>query len=466
MMGTEHELSVVFNSRRNPEEDLLSENYDPEVYEYRPLSLYDVPSESRGIVWRNQSDTLKILNNGSFLQEFTDRPCEIATPECSKPSELLAYSLATREIISEWASYLLENNSLNYRSVSLHERVIDSHGNTWGEHDNFSLNSDEKHWVDLSGLTPGVIWLHILTRSCVSGSGHVNNTDRGWTLSQKLPTVKEINNKTWGSTGFFGNQSRIEIRCSDKNVSQWSHMMRIGSMALILALARTGYKTNDLGFDEEDVFDQKYIGTHDRLHVNKDGEVKFTHDAKTAISIQKSLAEACLDLAIKEGFDDEYKFIAKEWFKHCEKLELEIYSQDSVDLSNFLHTDWASKFYIIQQKISNEYNNGFKKPFGYEASAQDLIYDRILFDRPMYNSKIYRIDGHGYKLNKRFKQRVLIGEKAVKNAMISPPNTRAKLRVELIKDLENQNCDIEYVEWDIIEWLDSNRHSFKHYFDD
>lgn len=469
MMGTEHELSLVFNHRKN---DSYTENLDIELFEddeeyFNVQSIYRVPTYPDNVLWENQFSNLKILENGSLLQDLNERPLEIATPECSKPSELLAYSLAARELVCQWAEHLLENNSNKLRSVSLHERVIDSHGNTWGEHDNYSLNSGEKHWGDTPGMTPGILWLHILTRGCVSGAGHINGRTNEWALSQKLPTVTEINNKKWGSTGLHSDHERLEVRCSDKNISQWSHMMRLGSMALVMALARVGYKSNKLGFSDDDVENLSNIGAFDRVAVNKLGEIKFSHDAKIAVTIQKSLAEACLDVIEKEGLGDEYKNIAKAWYSHCEKLDKEIFTDKSIELSNFLHTDWAAKFYFIQQRLKNDSNNGQARgPFDYQSLAQDLYYDRIHFDAPMVRGKVYKVDGLGYKLNKRIKQRTVLASHAIKQALNNPPDTtRASDRVKLLKELNDKGCFVEYVEWDMIEWMDDNQSTYKHYFD-
>lgn len=471
MMGTEHELSLLFNYRASSEVDDVRDINSILQSQEESLdssSLYQVPSLLDEVIWENDFGNQKILKNGGVFQEFQIGPLEIATPECSKPAELLSYSLAAREQVCNWTQFLVQNNSDTLRSVSLHERVVDSCGNTWGEHDNYSLNSSECHWSDDPDNIPRLIWLHALTRGCVSGAGHVNGQVNGWSLSQKLPTVSDINGKKWGSTGLFCNDERLEIRCSDKNISQWSHLIRIGSMALVMALERSGFDIEGIGFKDSEIEKKSNIGTFDKLLVNSKGDVKFSHDAKIAVSVQKALAEACMLLVEKEGMDDEYKSIARSWYSHCENLDKEVFSGSSIQLDKFLHTDWASKFYLIQKKYTNDLENGtIRIPFDYQAQAQDLYYDRILFDAPVAKGKIYRVEGYGYNFNKRLKQRNIIAASAIKNAMANAPqSTRAGERITLLNELNDNKHKVENVRWNMVQWTESDQSTYKHYFQD
>lgn len=471
MMGTEHELSVVFK----PRDSHLLKQYNDESYDSPDIDfintqglehLYDTPTTSGDVIWENPTSSVKVIKNGSVFMEYNGRPLEIATPECSSPKQLVAYSIASRILITEWARTLLDDKSDSIRSISIHDRVIDAHGNTWGEHDNYSFNAGQKKWGYNADETPPVIWLHALTRGCVTGAGFINGHRRQWTLSQKLPTVTEISNKKWGSTGFFNCDNRLEVRCSDKNVSQWSHVTRIGSMAMVMALAHTGFDTSRLGLDKDSIYDEKLIGTFDLIRVNKLGGIEFTSVTKIANSIQRLLSEACLEAIEKGDIPDEYKGIASGWHRHCDLLESEFKKAGPLDLSQFMYTDWAAKFYLVEQKIKDDIPKKTERsPFDYTAMAQDLYYDRILLDAPEPYGKIYEIEGTGYKLNKRIPKRSILGAVALKDAINYPPSTtRASERVQKIVDLKDNDCHIDFVDWDMIEWIDENNDTYKHYF--
>jgi len=237
-------------------------------------------------------------------------------------------------------------------------------------------------------------------------------------------------------------------------------------MAMVLALARTGFDTSRIGLDSDSVYDEKIIGTFDLIRTKRHGELEFTHVSKIANSIQRLISEACLEAIEKGDIPNSYKPIASEWYKHCELLDAECKKDEVLNLTKFMYTDWGSKFYLIQQRLIADMANGIERnPFDYTAMAQDLYYDRILLDAPEPNGKIYEVEGTGYKLNNRIPERNILGSLDIKNATNYPPGTtRAFERVQKVIELNDSNCHIDYVDWDMIEWIDSNHDTYKHYF--
>jgi len=464
IMGTEHELSITIEQRKNVTFDEVydddSDDIDDESGTVSQDSLFFESIEDNTLVHLNNLEpSIKTLTNGGVVSSIFSRPLEIATPECKDPKELVTYSIASRLLIKKWVrDYLLENYSL-IRSISINERVIDSYGNTWGEHDNFALLPSESGYGVIQSVTPPLIWLHLLTRGVISGAGAVSGRGgRCWSISQKLPTVGTIHDKKWGSTGMFGDDERLEIRCSDKNISEWAHLMRIGSAALVLALTRSGFNIDKLGVDEQ-FYDVTKAGDYDALHTSKTGDVKLSYDAKIAITIQKILAEASLEMLEKyDSSANLYKQIALKWHQFSEKLEKASMTDQPLDLSQFLESDWASKFYTIQNRMKTDISKGYlREPYDYNARAQDIMYDRITFDCPISGAKIYETEGIGFKLNNRVSSRKFINQKNINESIATPPSlSRGEKRTKFIKFLIDSDCSVTSFDWSFITWEDKD----------
>lgn len=477
LMGTEHELSIAFNKRISINPYSLD---DLEIDIHRdPTSLIDdfnsINSDSffnevsRGVLTTSESyaPLIKLLENGGVLYAISGRPLEIATPECLSPKQLVTYSIASRLLIKKWLADYLQENSNDIRSIAINERVVDSHGNSWGEHDNYSLLPEESGYGVVVSCTPPLIWAHLLTRGTITGSGMVPNTgSRPWSMSQKIGTVSSIYDKKWGSSAMFGYDERLEIRCSDKNVSEWSHLIRVGSMALVLALTRTGFTLDDIGIDFEQ-YDQNKILAYDNLHVSSKGDVRLTYDSKISVSVQRILAEASLEML--DDYDQtasEYKMIAQKWLAFAEKLEKAANSDAPIDLSQFLETDWASKFYTIQNKIKADIDSGsHRDPLDIKSRAQDILYDRLLLDTPMAGSKVYESEGLGFKLNNRIPSRKIVNIKDINQSLDTAPQySRADSRVKFLKVLKEIGCVINSFDWQRISWEDPDGEIHERFF--
>lgn len=450
MMGSEHELSVSVVVR--------DYNYD----ENKPDRLDFISDAEAHIVtqadeldyslWTDDDQRFNMLGNGSFLYHLDyEHPLELATPECQDPLELLKYSHAGREIIRFCAQAVLEEYGEYYRSISLNERVIDSNGITWGEHDNFSLIQEDPVINDCRLLI-----LHLQTRGVVSGSGHVNAYGEETTFSQKVPTVLDLNGKKWGSTAMSFNQDRLEIRCSDKNVSEWAHLMRLGSAALVLALIRSGYSIDNL---QDDLKEKGHdIGLYkaghgfsfyDELKVKHDGSVCFRPENRLAIAIQGILAEKSCRLTEEvEGVIPAYKKIASQWQRFCREL-LKTEVGTPVDLTQFVDTDWASKLLIVQKGMQKDAQYGIpRRPHDVYARAADIRYGQYTFDRPLADGKIFTVAGPGYLLNSRLPSRTLIKRNAILAATTEPPKGRAAKRVTTTRKLKDDGVKIGHIQWD------------------
>lgn len=468
-MGTEHELSISFEPRKKIIIDELDLNYldrnnNDGYYETsNDELLYESITEGTIADINNSAPTIKVLSNGGVLSHIYGRPMEIATPECKDPKELLTYSLASRLLIKKWIKDYISDNSSTMRSISINERVIDSIGNTWGEHDNYSLLPEESGYGVIQSVTPPLIWLHLLTRGVITGAGTVKGSGgRCWSLSQKIPTIYKIHDKKWGSTGMWGNDERLEIRCSDKNVSEWAHLLRLGSAALVLALTRTGFDIEKLGI-EEDLYDIKKVGDYDAVHTSRTGQVKLSYEAKIAVSIQKILAEASLEMLDKYGSSSNiYKQIAHKWLGFAEKLEKASLIYQPLDLTQFMESDWASKFYTIQCKIKSDTEKGYsREPYDYSARAQDIMYDRISFECPISGAKVYEAEGPGFKLNNRISSRRIANQKDINQSMSNTPDlSRSESRTKFINFLMETGCAITSFDWSCITWEDNvgNKH--------
>lgn len=452
MMGTEIELSFSYKPREENSKEKATKNsapdYDAKLFQLAKYLLDAVHVDD---------NTITTSNGSVFMQICSDRPLEIATPECNNPKELVAYTEAARTIIRQCSKEFLNEYQDNIRSISIHDRVIDSNETTWGVHDNYSKLPHEADYGLEIDKTPSMLLIHLLTRSSISGSGWVNQesiNNGSWMMSQKTPSIKKLIYKSWSSSAMSGDDDRLEVRCSDNNLSEWAQVMRLGSMALVLALVRTGYTHEMIGID--DSFLNLYeVGSYDELLVNKDGEVKLTKAAKRGLMVQRRLAEAsCHLLDIYEDFDPGYKKIARDWLEFTERLTDES-DNGSIDLLNYMETDWASKFYIIQKKIKNSEDP--RTPYDFKSLQTDLLYDRTMFDAPMIDGKIFCIESIADQINKKYPRRRILDNSIRKQALSDiPKGGQAELRHKKINDILDNNGLISDIEWRAITWTDED----------
>jgi proteasome accessory factor A len=334
--------------------------------------------------------------------------------------------------------------------LRIHRRVVDAHGNTKGCHDNFGYPKDLDADTDYD-LNSFLI-SYLQSRSFISGAGYVQS--RGFRFAQKIEHTTEIENYGYHGRMFrFDAPSesattRIEIGCSDANVSDWSALMRVGGAALALAVY------NSPVYDEL----EEYVGNYglngrgvletatamNRPNHSSNGYLQPSSAVTKAIDFQRRLTDAALNkLQLYADLPIEYYKIAEELYTFIDDFEAVMAGRRDLSLLAD-RADWAAKLLLIQKSIERDRGFGIKREVGdIQSQAQDLRYDLTqIITQPNGDTTV--VEGAGIKMRRRGLFKVTVDEKHVADAMVRPPQTtRAKNRGQLIKDYA-----VHSVDWD------------------
>lgn len=426
-IGTEEETGLLVG---------VNGEYD-EPYELTKYLSYFIPPDLLG---RGQNQYLtngfKIYDGGSPEQEAPTN-IERATPETATPKELTIYSRASEmlmlDIVKRYASAkaLGEEASVDIR---LQRRVVDAEGSRKACHDNFAVLDKRLLYKTL----PPSLTNFISARSLVVGAGLVTEND--FQFSQKIGGVTYVEGYGYlGSMHRSSNDqdgSRLEIRCGDQNISDWATMMRVGSMALVIAINQTPLATeiNENSKMMKDAILIQRAKIINRCHSVLNGRFELNSLQQEAVSYLRYIAETSMDrLPEYTDLPDEYFRVAKELYDFTDDLQLVAEGQKPLEaLAD--RADWAAKLIMVNRDIARDKNFGIKRKFGdFQSRAKDLQYDLVRVTQNPDEKEPTVKFGSGYKLRARGVFRSTIPEKDVLKAFRNPPQTtRAKVRGEII----------------------------------
>lgn len=364
-------------------------------------------------------------------EDDCDGPTNIewASPECASVKQMAQYNRGGEMFSRQLAQQFAETASIlldEVVNVRMQMRVLDSHGSSKARHDNYGYPDK------ISGRDRQTLVSHLQTRSLVSGAGLV--TEEGLFFSQKITTVTVKEKYGFVSSMFRVDKdpisNRLEVRCSDHNISDWATTVRIGSVALAIALGRiealpvfTRPNHNAITFAK----------SANHLFMNKRGTITPTDDVLAAADYQQQIAELAMDkLPDHADMSDELFLVAYELQKYCEDFKAYIRGEKHISVLAD-RSDWAAKFELMMQYRQNDARfNPNSSLTDIKSRMFDLYYDLIQVTGSSGDVTIK--EGVGYKLRKLRPNRFSVSEMAASGASIKPPeNTRARLRVNLMK---------------------------------
>lgn len=363
---------------------------------------------------------------------------EVATPECTDPESIATYIRGTESLLVESVeNYMISQQVFDrQKTIVIQRRVVDTAGNSWGCHDNFSVKNDfSEKLMDNASLEKAALIGHLATRSFVSGAGNV--FDDQFFYAQKARTVDSLHSYDWVSSLFRvetvsnAHENRLEIRNSDINISDWATRIRFGSVALALMISRSEYK-NEL----YKIHPNRAISAVKAMNVAElayDGTIAPSRDLMQAIDAQHVLAEASLRYFDKHGSNEQYQAVANELYSYCDDMKSVLrHEQPITILSN--RADWAAKLQFIISDIAKSPDIDSRSPFDVRAQVIDLEYDKIEL-RSIADGTISRKYGLGYRWRdkNRFKDSIP-NPQAEYASRHAPENTRAFIRSRLIAE--------------------------------
>lgn len=184
------------------------------------------------------------LTNGSLLYPDVGHP-ELATAESSSPTALLQSLRAGERIVTNIAQNL--SAQVGIQVVNLYRTNVDysAIGTTWGCHESYlSRRSPEEYCAQ--------VLPHLVTRIIFSGCGGFDNRVRGadFVLSPRafhllVPTGGDRPGRR--AIFSFRNEPlshhryhRVHLVCGESNSSELSTYLKVGTTALVLAMADAG----------------------------------------------------------------------------------------------------------------------------------------------------------------------------------------------------------------------------------
>jgi hypothetical protein len=399
-----------------------------------------------------------VLQDPSGFFSSSNDNIERTTPECSSPKEAAIYIDAHEQLIRDIAQkYTTKIAKANQRptTIVIHRRVVDSVGNRRGSHDNFAIDEPALYekWPKYKAALVG----YLATRSFIVGAGHV--AEDGYRYAQKIDGLKEIIGYGYegymfrpiqqvGGTYRDSTGDRLEIRCSDINISPWAVQMRIGTAALLLTATQTELVakiTNNMLFMHNDPI--AYAKLANRLNFRKSGKIKTSRPLYEAVDFQDRLADIYLgELEQYIDMPDEYYKIASELKRYCDDYRKVLLGELALsDLAD--RADFAAKFTKLQADIETQREFGMSPSVEF-AKKIDLKYDYIAITAQP-DGRVSSQVGFGHRLKLKGNFKMPITDADVRKAYHYPPQgTRAVIRGNAIR-----NYNVEYVDWNGFEFV-------------
>lgn len=442
-MGNEEETGMLVTG------DYLGEMVEP-VYMAAHLSDFIPPD----LLFAG--DNRHFLTNGSLVymggasdpenNNFVATNIERATPECSSPQDVSTYIGAHEKLIVEMSKLYAERqaNSRNDAvEVRLQRRSVDAFGNRKGCHDSYGYSED--HNVAFPFENPRVLQSFlgfVATRSFMTGAGFVNGHG-ALRFSQKNDGLAAEKGYGYIGTMFriaepekLHKTSRIEVRSNDVNISPWATQMRVGGVALLLALGQTEL-ADELPIFPGGTNHAKHAKPFNGVSFDPEGQLIKTKDHVTAVDFQQKVAELAQDrLQAFVDVPNHYYRIAREIYDYCEDFRSVLSGEKSFEVLAD-RSDAMAKFRYIARRVERDREAGqTRRMTDMKARMHDMLYDFI--DVHAMPSMPAKADyGYGYRLRERGVFRLSPDKLAVDRAYYHPPNdTRAIVRATAIREYD------------------------------
>lgn len=388
----------------------------------------------------------RFLSNGSKI--YAGGTCdpvdgltnlERATPECASAQDLTIHIRSSEELLVRSLSNYVQNISAHTGNTvrgRIQRRVVDNYGTRKGCHDNLSVRLDEIAGQGEQLTLHESVLGHLATRSFVTGAGYVK-PDNGTYFAQKIGGLEETRGYYYRGSMYrtdVEDGDRLEIRCNDTNISDWSTRMRVGSEILAVTIAKTPLRS-----------ELPIHGSHDRMYqqaklynscfINPDGSMSGYDAIRHAINYQRQIAElGMIELEDYTGeLGEDLSWTVSELLRYCSDFEKVLDGEAGIAILAD-RADWAAKFQEIHDDYIERSNyDKHAKLTDLRAQYLDLKYDHIgvqatdgVMRRPHY--------GYGYKLRNKEAFAYTAPQSDVERGVYQPPrDTRARARADIIR---------------------------------
>lgn len=396
----------------------------------------------RVVAWGRSSNVF-LPNGGRLYLDVGSHP-EYATAECDNLFDLIRQDQAGDRIVEDLV--VEAEKRLNSEGVSgqihLFKNNIDSAGNSYGCHENFSVS--RKH--DFNQIIETMIPFFI-TRQIFSGAGKWDSAGKesSFHLSQRAEHMWDsVSSATTRSRPIINTRDephadpeeyrRLHVIVGDSNMSECTTVLKVATAEIMLRIAENG-----------SISDKYAIENPIRAIRDISSDLNFTKTFRllsgreiTALQLQNEI----YDFATKLPELDEmlaqplYKYAFDLWRRVLDAIETNDFS--SVDKE----IDW-----VIKKKFFAQYQEKHKIDSNdVRMHLVDISYHNVRKDRGLF----YILENSGLA-------KTLLSVEEVNDSMqIAPQSTRAALRGEFIKKAQEKGRDFS-VDWVHLKINDQNQ---------
>ena len=386
----------------------------------------------RVVAWGRSSNVF-LPNGGRLYLDVGSHP-EYATAECDNLLDLIKQDQAGDRIVEDLvveAEKRLNNEGI-LGQIHLFKNNIDAAGNSYGCHENFSVQRKHNFQQIVESMIPFLITRQIF---CGAGKWMTSSKSGVFNLSQRSEHMWEsISSPTTRSRPIVNTRDephadpeeyrRLHIIVGDSNMSECTTILKVATTELVLRAAESGL-INDQYSIENPIRTIREISTDlsfkKRFRLTSGREV-------TALQIQQEIYELVTKIPDFEQMMIQplYKYAFDLWGRVLASIESNNFEDVKFEI------DW-----IIKRDFFQEYMNKHSL-LGNDSRMTliDISYHNVRKDRGLF-----------YILERSGLAKSLINESDVVDSMSSPPQTtRAALRGKFIKIAQEKKRDYT-VDW-------------------
>ncbi|NNG19464.1 Pup--protein ligase [Naumannella sp. ID2617S] len=381
------------------------------------------------VAWGRSSNVF--LRNGSRLYLDVGSHPEYATAECDDLLQLLAHDQAGERIVDELgvqAAERMREESAAEAEIYLFKNNTDSHGNSYGCHENYLVARTSGFPEVAQVLIP-----FLVSRQLIAGAGKLLPGGQ-FVVSQRAAHMwDEVSSATTRMRPMINTRDephadpsrfrRLHVIVGDSNLAEPTTLLKVGSTELVLRLIESGAALRDFTLENP----TRAVRELSRDPFGRAAVPLANGRSITGLELQQAYLQAVTELVERTGPPGpQLERVLGLWRKVLTALE----ARDTGGLEREI--DW-----VIKQRLLHRYADraglGLDDP---RIAQLDLAYHDLRPGRGLYAL-----------LRERGAVDTIVDEAAVERARRTPPQTtRARLRGEFVSAAQDAGADYT-VDW-------------------
>ncbi|WP_432557361.1 Pup--protein ligase [Granulicoccus sp. GXG6511] len=380
------------------------------------------------VAWGRSSNVF--LANGSRIYLDVGSHPEYATAECDDIDELIAHDRAGERIfhdLAQRADGRLAEEGID-GALYLFKNNTDSHGNSYGCHENYLIGRTRELGPITMNLVP-----FLVSRQLICGAGKLapngeyrvsQRADHMWDgVSSATTRMRPMINTRDEPHADPGRFRRLHVIIGDSNMSETSTWLKVGSTELVLRLIESGTALRNLALENP----IRAVRELARDPFGRTEVMLATGRTITGLELQQEYLQAALDLVERTGDPGErLRAVLGLWERVLAALEAKDMTPLEADI------DWA-----IKHKLLRRYADRNSLPWTDPRIQQlDLAYHDIAPGRGLFTL----LEARGAV------SRVTDDETVERARTEAPRTTRAHLRGAFVTAAQAAGVDYS-VDW-------------------